>query len=125
MEYLLKDQRGSDAHAIDADDATRILRRLRFHGRKLVEIFVLDEAGEIECYQERTRRKLGSNAIASRTWLCEGLEGNEWGDGHYVQEPREAIEEMDPPAQAVVLVLHGGEASEEVVSQLQGLAVTN
>ncbi len=121
----MKDSRGTDAQPIDEADARRVLHRLRYHGRKLVEIFVLDESGEITCYQERARRKLGSNAIASRTWLCESLSGSEWTDGHYVQEPHVDIDELDPPAQAVVLVLQGGEASEEIVAQLQKLAVAS
>lgn len=125
MKYLLKDSRGADATPIEEREATNILRRLRHQGRRLVEIFVLDEEGKIERFQERTRRRLGSNAIASRTWLCETFHGGEWEDGRYIQEPQEAIGEMDPGPQVVVLVLQGAEGEEEVVPQLESITVSS
>lgn len=125
MQFLLKDSRGSDAAPIEEKDAKNILRRLRYQGRRLVEIFVADQEGKVNRFQERTRRRLGSNAIASRTWLCETFEESEWGHGRYVQEPQEAIDEMDPGPQVVVLVLQGAEAEEEVMDQVQSLSVSN
>ncbi len=123
MNYYLKTDRGVDAETIDEKSATNILKRLRFHGRKLTEIYVLEDDGGIDRYQERTRRRLGSNAIASRTWLCESLGDGDWEDGRYIPEPQEAIDEMDPQPTAVVLVLQGAEAPEEIVPQLGGMVV--
>jgi hypothetical protein len=91
----------------------------------MTEIYVLDAAGLIDRYQERTRRRLGSNAIASRTWLCETLGDGDWTEGRYIPEPQEAIAEMDPPPTAVVIVLQGAEAPEEIVPQLTGMAVAS
>ena len=125
MHYYLKTDRGVDAETTDEKTATNILKRLRHRGRKLTEIFVLEEDGGIDRYQERTRRRLGSNAIASRTWLCESLGDGDWEDGRYIPDPQEAIGAMDPPATAVVLVLQGAEAPEEIVPQLGGLVVAN
>ena len=125
MHYYLKTDRGVDAETTDEKTATNILKRLRHRGRKLTEIFVLEEDGGIDRYQERTRRRLGSNAIASRTWLCESLGDGDWEDGRYIPDPQEAIGAMDPPPTAVVLVLQGAEAPEEIVPQLGGLVVAN
>jgi hypothetical protein len=125
VDYYLKTQRGADAEMIDEKTATNILKRLRHQGRKLTEIYVLEDDGGIDRYQERTRRRLGSNAIASRTWLCESLGDGDWEDGRYIPEPQESIGEMDPPATAIVLVLQGAEAAEEIVPQLGGLVVAN
>ncbi len=125
MNYYLKTDRGMDGDTIDEKTATNILKRLRHRGRKLTEIYVLAPDSGIDRYQERTRRRLGSNAIASRTWLCESLGDGDWEDGRYIPEPQEAIDEMDPPPAAVVLVLQGAEAPEEIVPQLGGLVVAN
>ena len=125
MNYYLKTDRGADADVTDEKIATNILKRLRHQGRKLTEIYVLEDDGGIDRYQERTRRRLGSNAIASRTWLCESLGDGDWEDGRYIPEPQEAIGEMDPQPTAVVLVLQGAEAPEEIVPQLGGLVVAS
>lgn len=125
MQFLLKTSRTDPAEPLDENEAQQVLKRLRYQGRKLVEVFVLSTAGDIDRYQERTRRKLGSNAIASRTWLCETASGNEWTDGRYIPEPLEAIQDMDPEPEAVVLVLMGAEGDpDSTVSQLQGIAAT-
>ncbi len=124
MQFLLKTSRNDPAEAMDSQEAQEVLKRLRHQGRKLVEVFVLGAAGTIDRYQERTRRKLGSNAIASRTWLCETAEGTGWGDGRYIPEPQEAIDDMDPAPTAVVLVLMGAENPEAIVEQLQSLPAT-
>ena len=125
MQFLLKTSRTDPAEALDANDAQQVLKRLRHQGRKLVEVFVLSAGGDIDRYQERTRRKLGSNAIASRTWLCETASGDEWTDGRYIPEPLEAIQEMDPEPEAVVLVLMGAEGDpDSTVSQLQEMSAT-
>jgi hypothetical protein len=100
----------------------RVIKRLRHEGRKLIEVFVLEQDGSIDRYQERTRRKLGSNAVASRTWLCETAQDDGWGNGRYIPEPAEAIAETDPAPLAVVLVLSGAEgAPESTVEQLRSL----
>lgn len=120
MQFLLKISRTEPAHDIDDATATQVLKRLRHEGRKLTEVFVLSPDGSIDRYQERTRRKLGSNAVASRTWLCETADGAEWGNGRYIPEPADAIEAADPTPQAVVLVLNGAEGvSDAVVEQLR------
>lgn len=121
MQFLLKTTRNDPAEPLDSQEAQNVLKRLRHQGRKLVEVFVLSADGTIDRYQERTRRKLGSNAIASRTWLCETAEGDGWGDGRYIPEPLEAIDDMDPKPAAVVLVLMGSENPESIVEQLQSL----
>ena len=122
MQFLLKTSRSEPAEPLDATEARQVLKRLRYQGRKLVEVFVLGADGSIDRYQERTRRKLGSNAIASRTWLCETAQGDEWGEGRYIPEPLEAIDEMDPEPVAVVLVLAGAESDpSSTVEQLQSL----
>lgn len=118
MKYFLKDSRDDDAREVEETEAQNVLRRLRYQGRRLVEIFVSDGHGRIDRFQERTRRRLGSNAIASRTWLCETLVDGEWVDGRYIQEPAESIADMDPQPAALVVVLQGAEGSEDIVPQL-------
>jgi hypothetical protein len=124
VQFYLKTDRSQPADEVDEATGRQTVKRLRHQGRKVVEIFVLNANGAIDRYQERTRRKLGSNAIASRTWLCETTEGagGEWGNGHYIPDPMEDIDNDDPTPPAVVVVLTGAEgADESVVEQLQGL----
>ncbi len=109
MQFLLKSEKSDPAEPIEEATAAQILKRLRHQGRKMVEVYVLAADGTIDRYQERTRRKLGSNAIASRTWLCETADGYEWTAGRYIPEPQEAIDAMEPGPEAVVLVLVGAE----------------
>lgn len=123
MKYFLKDSRDDDAREVEETEARNVLRRLKYQGRRLVEIFVSDGHGRIDRFQERTRRRLGSNAIASRTWLCETLVDGEWVDGRYIQEPGESISEMDPQPAAIVIVLQGAEGSEDIVPQLEAMGV--
>ena len=107
------------AAEIDAAIGRLILTRLRHEGRKLTEVYVLTLDGAIDRYQERTRRKLGSNAVASRTWLCETAEGDQWGNGRYIPEPSDAIDAVEPQPEVVVLVLNGAEGvSDNVIEQL-------
>lgn len=125
MQFLLKTSKTDPAEPLDENDAQQVLKRLRHQGRKLMEVFVLAADGHIDRYQERTRRKLGSNAIASRTWLCETASEGQWTDGRYIPEPIEAIQQMDPVPEAVVLVLMGAEGDpDSTVSQLQGMTAT-
>lgn len=120
LRFLLKTSRGEPATALDDAAGQQVLQRLRHEGRKLIEVFVLSSDGTIDRYQERTRRKLGSNAVASRTWLCETDANGEWVNGRYILEPAEALAAMDPPPSAVVLVLAGAEGNpEETVAQLR------
>lgn len=125
MDYLLKDARGSEAREIDAEAGKRILDRGRHEGRRVVEVFVLLPSGHVDRYLERTRRKLGSNAIVSRTWLCETYHPDrpdEWGDDRYIPNPEEAIAEAEPAPEVVMLVLTGAEGDSEAnVEQLNGL----
>ncbi|CAN5330503.1 hypothetical protein BH20CHL1_BH20CHL1_04540 [soil metagenome] len=121
MQFLLKTTRNDPAEPMETQEAQDVLKRLRHQGRKLVEVFVLAADGTIDRYQERTRRKLGSNAIASRTWLCETSEGDGWGDGRYIPEPLEAIDDMNPKPTAAVLVLMGAENPQATIEQLQSL----
>ncbi|MBA2453410.1 MAG: hypothetical protein H0V47_09580 [Chloroflexia bacterium] len=121
MQFLLKTTRNDPAEPMETQEAQDVLKRLRHQGRKLVEVFVLAADGTIDRYQERTRRKLGSNAIASRTWLCETAEGDGWGDGRYIPEPLEAIDDMNPKPTAAVLVLMGAENPQATIEQLQSL----
>jgi hypothetical protein len=118
----MKPSRTDPASEIDEVTGQRVIKRLRHEGRKLIEVFVLEHDGSIDRYQERTRRKLGSNAVASRTWLCETADGDGWTNGRYIPEPAEAIAETDPAPLAVVLVLSGAEGSpESTVEQLRSL----
>lgn len=124
MQFYLKSDKAEPATEISESEGRQILKRLRSAGRKIVDIYVLEADGKIDRYQERTRRKLGSNAIASRTWLCETAEGDEWGNGRYVPEPLEAIDETEPAPLAVVLVFTGAESMPEtIVEQLQGIPI--
>jgi hypothetical protein len=125
VQFLLKSSRTEPAEPLDEQEARQVLKRLRHQGRKLVEVFVLSASGDIDRYQERTRRKLGSNAIASRTWLCETAADGDWTDGRYIPEPVDAIDDMTPGPEAVVLVLMGAEGDPQTtVDQLQGMAAT-
>jgi hypothetical protein len=122
VQFLLKTSRSDPAAELTAEEGRQVLKRLRHEGRKLIEVFVLSADGTIDRFQERTRRKLGSNAVASRTWLCETAQADGWGNGRYIPEPMDAIDNTDPPPTAVVLVLAGAEGPpESVVEQLQGL----
>ncbi len=122
VQFYLKSDKADPATEISETEGRQILKRLRQAGRKVVDIYVLEADSKIDRYQERTRRKLGSNAIASRTWLCETADGDEWGNGRYVPEPIEAIDETEPTPLAVVLVLTGAESMPEtIVEQLQGI----
>lgn len=122
MQFFLKPSRTETATEIDETTGRQVITRLRHEGRKLIEVFVLAADGTIDRYQERTRRRLGSNAVASRTWLCETEQGDGWGNGRYIPEPADAIDEADPPPTAVVLILAGGEGEpESTVEQLRSL----
>ena len=125
MKYFLKTGRGTPARETDAEVGRTILDRGRHEGRRVVEVFVRRAGGEIDRYLERTRRKLGSNAISSRTWLCETYRPGEpepWGNDRYVPNPEEAIGEAEPEPDAVLLVLTGAEGDSEAnVEQLTGL----
>ncbi len=125
MRYLLKDERGTPASELESGDGEKILRRGRHQGRRVVEVYVLHPSGSIDRYEERARRKLGSNAIAARTWLCETYhpgESDEWGDERYIPNPEEAIEETEPKPDAMMMVLLGAEHDSEAnVDQLAGI----
>ena len=122
MQFYLKSSRTEPASEIDETTGQQVIKRLRHEGRKLIEVFVLANDGAIDRYQERTRRKLGSNAVASRTWLCETAQDGSWSNGRYIPEPGEAIAEADPPPTAVVLVLAGAEGEPETtLEQLRSL----
>lgn len=124
MQFYLKSDKADLAAEISATEGREILRRLRSVGRKIVDIYALEADGKIDRYQERSRRRLGSNAIASRTWLCETADGDEWINGRYVPEPIDAIDETEPTPLAVVLVLTGAESMPEtIVEQLQGIPI--
>jgi hypothetical protein len=120
VQFLLKTSRTEPAQEIDETTGRQVLQRLRHEGRKLTEVYVLAPGGSIDRYQERTRRRLGSNAVASRTWLCETSEGDDWGNGRYIPEPADAIDSAEPSPNAVVLVLTGAEGvADAVVEQLR------
>lgn len=125
VRYYLKTQRGVPATEVDEDGGKTILDRGRHEGRRVVEVFVLHPGGSIDRYQERARRKLGSNAIVSRTWLCETYHpgtSDGWGDDRYIPNPEEAIADADPAPEAVMLVLTGAEGdSDDNVDQLAEL----
>jgi hypothetical protein len=122
VKYLLKSDRGVPAEELDQEAGEKIVRRGRHQGRRVVEVYVLHAEGVIDRYEERARRKLGSNAIAARTWLCETFKPGEseaWGDERYIPNPEEAIEETEPKPQAILLVLLGAEHDDEAnVKQL-------
>ncbi len=124
VNFYLKLSRDEDASPIEEKRARTVLKQLRYQGRKLKEIYVVSGDGTIDRFQERTRRKLGSNAIASRTWLCETLSNMEWLDGRYIPDPEESIFEMDPSPAAVMLVLQGAESPESIVDQLSRIPAT-
>ncbi|MEX2425852.1 MAG: hypothetical protein WD401_03725 [Thermomicrobiaceae bacterium] len=125
MRYLLKDERGTPASELDQADGEKIIRRGRHQGRRVVAVYVLHAEGVIDRYEERARRKLGSNAIAARTWLCETLKPGEsatWGDERYIPNPEEAIQETEPKPEAILQVLLGAEHDDEAnVEQLAAL----
>lgn len=125
MKYLLKDERGKPASELETADGEKIVRRGRHQGRRVVTVYVLHAGGVIDRYEERARRKLGSNAIAARTWLCETFKPGEaetWGDERYIPNPEEAIEETEPKPEAIMLVLLGAEHDDEAnVEQLTAI----
>jgi hypothetical protein len=125
VNYYLKTERTAPATAIEEQTGKMILKRGRHEGRRIVEVCVLHQDGRIDRYQERVRRRLGSNAIISRTWLCETYQSgqsNPWGDDRYVPNPEEAIQELATPAEAVVIVLTGAEGNaESIIEQLEGI----
>jgi hypothetical protein len=125
VQFLLKTDRGVSASDLDEATGRKILKRGRHEGRRVVEVFVLHPGGEVDRYQERARRKLGSNAIISRTWLCETYSpggDDEWGDDRYIPNPEEAIADTEPAPDAIVLVLIGAENDEaHIVEQLAAL----
>lgn len=126
VRYFLKTERGRPARELDEATGQQILHRGRHEGRRVVELFVLHPDGRIDRYQERARRKLGSNAIVSRTWLAETYHPErpgQWSDDRYVPSPEEALAETEPAPEAVVLVLLGAEEDDEpVLAQLQSLS---
>jgi hypothetical protein len=125
VRYFLKTERGQPARELDETTGQQILHRGRHEGRRVVELFVLHPGGRIDRYQERARRKLGSNAIVSRTWLVETYHPERpghWSDDRYVPSPEEAVAETEPAPEAVVLVLLGAEEDDEpVLAQLAAL----
>ena len=125
MSYFLKTERGAPAQELATAAGETILDRGRHEGRRVVEVYVLHVNGHIDRYEERTRRKLGSNAISSRTWLCQTFrpgQSEAWGDDRYIPNPEEEIHSQDPAPQAVVLVLTGAEHdTEHIVEQMTSL----
>ena len=125
MAYYLPTELGAPATEIDPQSGKTILDRGRHEGRKLAEVFVLHTDGHIDRYEERARRKLGSNAISSRTWLCQTFspEGPApWTSDRYIPNPEQEIQEIVPAPNGVVLVLTGAERDEgQVIEQLQSL----
>lgn len=125
MKYLLKSERGNPAEELETADGAKIIHRGRHQGRRVVDVYVLHADGVIDRYEERARRKLGSNAIAARTWLCETYtpgQSETWGDERYIPNPEEAITETDPPPHAVLLVLLGAEHDDEAnIEQLTAI----
>jgi hypothetical protein len=112
VKYLLKTERGVPATELTLEEGQKILKRGRHQGRRVVEVYVQHPQGSIDRYEERARRKLGSNAIANRTWLCETYhpdQDNDWGDERYIPNPEETIGETEPKPGAVILVLLGAE----------------
>lgn len=127
MAYYLKTERGKPAEEIETESGKTILDRGRHEGRRVVEVFVLHRDGHIDRYEERARRKLGSNAISSRTWLCQTYNPAgpaPWTDDRYIPNPEQEIQEITPEPNGVVLVLTGAEKDEgQVVEQLETLDV--
>ncbi len=126
MSYYLKTERGALAHEIDSATGETILDRGRHEGRRVVEVFVMHPDGHIDRYEERTRRRLGSNAISSRTWLCQTYhpgQSDNWGDDRYIPNPEEEIHATDPAPRAVILVLTGAEKdAQSIVEQLSSMS---
>jgi hypothetical protein len=126
--YFLKTARGSAAAEIDEATGKAILDRGRHEGRRIVEVFVRHADGHIDHYEERARRKLGSNAISSRTWLCQTYHPDgaaTWADDRYIPNPEVEIQEIEPAPDAVVLVLVGAEGDTEAnIKQLTNLQST-
>jgi hypothetical protein len=123
MNYFLKFERGEPSQEVAEAAGKTILDRGRHEGRRVVEVYVVHAGGDIDRYEERTRRKLGSNAISSRTWLCQTLHvgGDAFADDRYIPNPEVEIEHQDPAPQAVVLVLTGAEHdTEQIVEQMTG-----
>lgn len=125
MNYYLKTDREAPATETDEENGKHILSRGRHEGRRIVELFLLYADGRIDRCQERARRRLGSNAVISRTWLCETYQPGQpvvWANDRYVPNPEEAIHELPTTPEAVVLVLLGAETSpESTVQQLESL----
>lgn len=125
MNYYLKTEQDAPATAIDVETGKAIVSRGRHEGRRIVEVFLLYADGRIDRCQERARRRLGSNALISSTWLCETYQPGQaevWGNDRYVPNPEEAIHEQPETPEAVVLVLLGAERNpESTVQQLEAL----
>jgi hypothetical protein len=125
VSYYLKTDRGNPAEEIDDATGKKILDRGRHTGRRVDEVYVLHQDGHIDRYEEKTRRRLGSNAISSRTWLCQTYQpdaSDRWGNDRYVPKPEEEIQEIEPAPEAVMLVLNGAEGdAERNVEQLTSL----
>ena len=117
MSYFLKAERGAHAPEIDAGtEGETILDRGRHEGRRVVEVFVMHPDGRIDRYEERTRRRLGSNAISSRTWLCQTYHPGQLTPGAMTAtspNPEEEIHSTAPAPQAIVLVLTGAEGDSQ------------
>ncbi len=125
MNYYLKTEQEAPATETDEETGKAILSRGRHEGRRIVELFLLYADGRIDRCQERARRRLGSNAVISRTWLCETYQPGQavvWANDRYVPNPEEAIHELPETPDAVVLVLLGAETHpESTVQQLETL----
>ncbi|HET7038235.1 MAG TPA: hypothetical protein VFI42_21360 [Thermomicrobiaceae bacterium] len=123
MAYFLKTERGKPATEIAMESGQSILDRGRHQGRRVVEVYVLHQDGHIDRYEEHARRRLGSNAISSRTWLCQTFDPNgpaPWASDRYIPNPEQEIKEIVPAPNGVVLVLLGAEGdSGQVVQQLE------
>lgn len=123
MKYYLKTEHEAPATETDEDAGKAILSRGRHEGRRIVEVFLLYADGRIDRCQERTRRRLGSNAVISRTWLCETYQPGQpvaWANDRYVPSPEEATHELEETPEALVLVLLGAETNpESTVRQLE------
>jgi hypothetical protein len=125
VKYYLKTGRGTPAEEIDEATGAAILSKGRHEGRRVVEVFTLHPSGRIDRCVERPRRKLGSNAIVSRSWLCETYMPDDpegWGDDRYIHDAEEAVTDADPAPEAVMLVLLGAEGDSDAnVAQLQSV----
>ena len=125
MTFYLKADRGP-ATELDDETGGLILSRGRHQGRRIVEVLILYPDGRIERCEERVRRKLGSNAISSRTWLAQTYmpdDPDQWGNDRYFPSPQELVDDADPAPDAAVLVLIGAEGeTDAVIAQLRELA---